>query len=48
MDCEIADWVYERASAAAENEPRLSTSWRTFRRPRFSISRVYTEQKELH
>ncbi len=41
-----ADWVKDRASAAAENEPRRATSRSTFSRRTSSISRAYRTPKE--
>jgi hypothetical protein len=44
--CETADWVKESASAAAENEPRVATSLRTFMRRTSSISATYTTTRK--
>ena len=45
--CEMADWVNDSDSAAAENEPRAATSRRTFMRRTSSISPAYRGVRRL-
>ncbi len=48
IDCETADWVYDSDSAAAENDPRPTTSHRTWSRAKFSISKSYTADEQRY
>ena len=45
--CEMADWVKDRESAAAENEPRRATSRSTRMRRTSSMSETYSTARQL-